>query len=78
MKEAIRQYLDREESKESFKQEALASWQTYQETGQHLTGEEVASWLETWGTDQEKEMRQQQLMGETDGGWLGVSSRSRR
>ncbi|MDP2786779.1 MAG: CopG family ribbon-helix-helix protein [Pseudomonadota bacterium] len=54
MKEAIRQYLDREEARESFKQEALASWQAYQETGQHLTGEEVNRWLDTWGTDQEK------------------------
>ena len=54
MKEAIKQYLDREEAHESFKQEALASWQAYQETGQHLTGAEVSSWLDTWGTDQEK------------------------
>lgn len=54
MKEAIKQYLDREEARESFKQEALASWQAYQETGQHLTGTEVSNWLESWGTDQEK------------------------
>jgi predicted transcriptional regulator len=27
--------------RESFKQEALASWTTYQETGRHLTGQEV-------------------------------------
>lgn len=54
MKEAIRQYLDREEARESFKQEALTSWQAYQETGLHLTREEVANWLEAWGTDQEK------------------------
>jgi predicted transcriptional regulator len=38
MREAIRDYVDREESKESFKQEALNSWTAYQETGQHLTG----------------------------------------
>jgi len=56
MKEAIKQYLDREEARESFKQEALASWQAYQETGQHLTGAEVANWLDTWGTDQAKAM----------------------
>lgn len=54
MKEAIRQYLDREESRESLKQEALASWVEYQETGRHLSGEEVSVWLDTWGTDQEK------------------------
>lgn len=56
MKEAIRQYLDREEARESLKQEALASWQEYQETGWHLSGEEVMRWLESWGTDQEKAM----------------------
>ena len=54
MKQAIKEYLDREESRESFKQEALASWQEYKETGQHLTGDEVTSWLESWGTDQEQ------------------------
>ncbi|MGR9053793.1 MAG: CopG family ribbon-helix-helix protein [Gammaproteobacteria bacterium] len=53
MCEAIRDYVEREESKESFKQEALASWQAYQETGQHLTGQEVSDWLNTWGTDRE-------------------------
>jgi predicted transcriptional regulator len=54
MKEAIRQYLDREEARESFKREALASWQEYKETGQHLTGDEVSAWLDTWGAEQEK------------------------
>ena len=54
MKEAIRQYLDREEARESFKQEALASWREYKETGHHLTGDEVVAWLDTWGSKQEK------------------------
>lgn len=54
MKEAIRQYLDREEARESFKHEALASWQEYKETGQHLTGDQVSTWLDSWGTEEEK------------------------
>jgi len=53
MREAIAQYVAREESRESFKQEALASWTAYQETGQHLTGTEVQTWLKTWGTETE-------------------------
>jgi len=53
MCEAIRDYVEREEARESFKQEALASWKSYQETGQHLTGPEVRDWLNTWGTDKE-------------------------
>ncbi|MCW5257029.1 ribbon-helix-helix protein, CopG family [Verminephrobacter aporrectodeae subsp. tuberculatae] len=54
MLEAIEQYVDREEARERFKQEALASWTAYQETGQHLTGHEVRTWLNTWGTDGER------------------------
>jgi predicted transcriptional regulator len=53
MREAIQQYVDREESRESFKQEALASWMAYRETGRHLTGEQVRTWLNGWGTDDE-------------------------
>ncbi len=53
MREAIAQYVEREEARERFKQEALASWKAYQETGRHLTGEEVRAWLNTWGADEE-------------------------
>ncbi|MHB1301203.1 MAG: CopG family ribbon-helix-helix protein [Burkholderiales bacterium] len=56
MLEAIRQYVEREEAREDFRQEALASWSAYQETGRHLTGQEVRAWLNTWGTDDEKAM----------------------
>ncbi|MFT4267664.1 MAG: CopG family transcriptional regulator [Xenophilus sp.] len=52
--EAIRQYVEREEARESFKQEALASWAAYKETGRHLTGQEVRTWLNTWGTNDER------------------------
>ncbi|THF64798.1 ribbon-helix-helix protein, CopG family [Pseudothauera nasutitermitis] len=54
MLEAIRQYVEREEARESFKQEALASWTAYKETGSHLIGQEVRAWLNTWGTDDER------------------------
>jgi len=54
MREAIAQYVEREEARESFKQEALDSWTAYKETGRHLTGQEVRTWLNTWGTDDEK------------------------
>lgn len=56
MCEAIREYVEREEALESFKQEALAAWTAYQETGRHLQGEEVRDWLNTWGTDDESEL----------------------
>lgn len=54
MLDAIQQYVDREEACESIKQEALGAWEAYQETGRHLTGQEVHAWLNTWGTEQEK------------------------
>ncbi len=55
MREAINQYLDREEKSESFRQDAVNSWNEYQETGLHATGDEVIQWLNTWGTDDEKD-----------------------
>ena len=54
MREAIQEYVDREEARENFVREAEASWQAFQETGRHLTGEEARAWLGTWGTDDEK------------------------
>ena len=58
MREAIRHYVEREEARENFKQEALASWKAYQETGQHLTRQEVSDWLNTWGTNKETDTPQ--------------------
>ncbi|WP_028484946.1 CopG family ribbon-helix-helix protein [Thioalkalivibrio sp. ALE17] len=54
MLEAIRQYVEREEAREGFRQEALAAWAAYQETGRHVTGQEARAWLNTWGTGEEK------------------------
>ncbi|MCJ8206760.1 CopG family ribbon-helix-helix protein [Pseudomonas sp. RGM2987] len=56
MREALSQYVVREEARENFKQEALASWKAYQESGQHLTGAETRDWLRTWGTEDESEL----------------------
>ncbi|WJR66730.1 ribbon-helix-helix protein, CopG family [Neorhizobium sp. CSC1952] len=55
MREAIEQYVEREEARENFKQEALASWEDYKETGLHLTGDELRAWMKTWGTEAETE-----------------------
>ncbi|AMJ59299.1 CopG family ribbon-helix-helix protein [Bosea sp. PAMC 26642] len=51
--EAIEQYVARAEARLGFQQEALESWRDFQETGLHLTFEEVSAWLDTWGTDAE-------------------------
>lgn len=42
---AIENYLEREEKRQAFQQDALEAWEEYQRTGLHLTGEEVDAWL---------------------------------
>ena len=53
MREAIREYVEREEMREAFRQDALKAWEEFQETGQHATADEVEAWLASWGTDGE-------------------------
>jgi predicted transcriptional regulator len=53
MREAIQQYLDREEKRESFQREALAAWAAFQETGLHVSAEDTERWLESWGSGSE-------------------------
>jgi len=53
VREAIAQYVEREEKREAFRQATLAAWQEYQETGLHATGEEVDAWLASWGAESE-------------------------
>ncbi len=45
MREAITQYVDREEKRESFRQDALRAWEAYRTTGLHVTAEEADAWL---------------------------------
>lgn len=45
MREAIRQYVDREEKRETFRQDGMKAWNEYQTTGLHVTSEEADSWL---------------------------------
>jgi len=52
----IVRHIEREDVIEHLKEEARASWQAYQETGLHLTGQEVSDWLKTWGTEGETEL----------------------
>lgn len=54
MREAIQQYVEREEKREAFQQDAINAWREYQETGLHVTGDEVIAWLDTWGEENEK------------------------
>ena len=53
MREAIEQYVEREERREAFKQDTVKAWEAYQATGLHATADEVEKWLDSWGTDSE-------------------------
>jgi predicted transcriptional regulator len=45
MREAVEQYVTREEQREQLRQDALAAWNHYQTTGLHATAEEADAWL---------------------------------
>lgn len=53
MREAIQQYVEREEKREAYRQDGIRAWNEYRTTGLHVTGDEVIAWVETWGTDNE-------------------------
>jgi predicted transcriptional regulator len=46
MRDAIDQYLDREERRERMLQDGLDAWNEYQASGMHVTAEEADAWLE--------------------------------
>jgi predicted transcriptional regulator len=45
MREAIEQYVEREEKREAFRQDTLKAWDDYRTTGQHVTAAEADAWL---------------------------------
>ena len=45
MREAIEQYVEREEKREQFWQDTLAASEDFHTTGLHLTDEEVDDWI---------------------------------
>lgn len=46
LREAIAQYVERE----ALRQDALRVWESYQQTGLHLTHEEADAWLDEFGS----------------------------
>ncbi|GGY12495.1 CopG family transcriptional regulator [Litchfieldella qijiaojingensis] len=53
MREAISQYVEREERRETLRRDTLKAWEEYQTTGLHATAAEVEKWLASWGADNE-------------------------
>lgn len=56
--QALTEYLSREKRREQFKDHVRKSWQEYEESGLHVTDDELVAWLETWGSENEAEMPQ--------------------
>ena len=54
MREAIAQYVEREEKREAFRRDTLEAWEEFQETGLRATAEEVDRWLASWGSEDEE------------------------
>ncbi|WP_298395537.1 CopG family ribbon-helix-helix protein [Sphingobium sp.] len=53
MREAITQYVEREERREALRQDSVKAWEAFQANGLHATAEEVDAWLASWGTEDE-------------------------
>ena len=55
MHEAICQYVEREEKREAFRQDAIMAWNEYQATGLHVTRREADTWLAKLEADRDAE-----------------------
>jgi predicted transcriptional regulator len=53
-KEAITQFIEREEAAERFRQETLAAWEEYRQTGISVPNDDIMAWLDSWETDDEQ------------------------
>lgn len=54
MREAIAEYVEREEKREALRQDTLKAWDEFQATGLHAGADEVEKWLSRWGTEDEQ------------------------
>ena len=55
VRDALNMYLSQREAERNEIDEAIAAWRDYEQTGLHVTGDEMSAWLRTWGTDHESE-----------------------
>ncbi len=45
MREAIAQYVEREDKREAFRQDTLKAWSEYRANGLHATADEADAWM---------------------------------
>lgn len=53
-KEALRIYINRLETEERRRQETLERWEAYEQSGESVSHEDIADWLDSWGADEER------------------------
>jgi len=53
MKEAIRQFVEREEESNAIRKESMERWEHLQKGGKTIPSEKVEAWLKSWGTSKE-------------------------
>ena len=68
MREAIEQYVEREERREQVRQDALAAWAEYEATGQHVTAEEADDWLARLEAGEDHDRDFMETLAEQNGG----------
>ena len=52
--EAVYLFVEKQEAKDRWNQEATEAYNDYNTTGLHITHEELNTWLDTWGTENEQ------------------------
>jgi predicted transcriptional regulator len=55
MREAISQYVEREEKREAFRKDGVKAWNDYRATGLHVTAQEANAWLAKLAAGQDSE-----------------------
>ncbi|OEU71783.1 MAG: CopG family transcriptional regulator [Desulfuromonadales bacterium C00003068] len=55
VREAIHQFVEREEKREAFRQDGIRAWNEYQDNGQHVTLQEADEWLAALEAGQDTE-----------------------
>lgn len=55
IREAIGQYVVREEQREKLKRDTEQAWEEFQGTGQHVTAQAMENWLNSWGAEDEQD-----------------------
>ncbi|MEM7652053.1 MAG: CopG family transcriptional regulator [Pseudomonadota bacterium] len=55
VREAVEQYVQREEARNSLIEEADAAWSQFKQSGLHLSIDETEDWLKSWGRSPQQE-----------------------